>query len=176
MVRTEITPRLSESAMGSELGLRRKWTFRAHGEQVVFVKRRNERTEHVIMKALLWALYLPSYPDLSVEIAIGDRYRPDVVKLDLRGHPVFWGEAGHVSPQKVRSLAKRYRATHFAWGKWNAPLFQLKAIVCPELERIQREGPFDLLSFPPNSAEQFIRDRGELDISFTDLDWVRLQS
>jgi hypothetical protein len=37
------------------------------------------------MKALLWALYLPIYPKLSVEIAIGDRYRPDVVELDLRG-------------------------------------------------------------------------------------------
>lgn len=160
--------------MGSELGLRRKWTFRAHGEQVIFVKRRNERTEHVIMKALLWALYLPIYPKLSVEIAIGDRYRPDVVELDLRGGPLFWGEAGHVSPQKIRSLAKRYRATHFAWGKWNVPLDQLKTLVVPQLKGIRRQGHFDLISFPPNSVERFVKARGVLEVSFEDIEWIRV--
>lgn len=64
--------------MTSELMLRRKWTLRAHGEQVVFVKKRNERAEHVLMKSFLWALYLPDYPDLTVEISIGDRYKPAV--------------------------------------------------------------------------------------------------
>jgi hypothetical protein len=160
--------------MDSELELRRKWTFRAHGEQVVFVKRRNERSVHVLMKALLWALYLPRYPNLSVEISIGDRYRPDVVALDPRGDPLFWGEAGHVSPQKVRSLAKRYRSTHFAWGKWDVSLDQLEALTRPELEGINRQGPFDLITFPSDSAERFIGVRGRLQISFEDLDWVRI--
>lgn len=160
--------------MGSELGLRRKWTFRASGEQVVFVKRRNERTEHVLMKALIWALYLPEYPNLVVELSIEDRYRPDVVQLDHCGDPVFWGEAGHVSPKKVRSLAKRYWATHFSWGKWGVPLEQLKALACPELEGSERRAPFDLIVFPKASAERFIKDRGRLEISFADLDWVRI--
>jgi hypothetical protein len=161
--------------MGSELGLRRKWTFRASGAQVVFVKRRNERTEHVIMKALLWALYLPQYPDLAVEIPIGDRYRPDVVQLDLQGIPVFWGEAGHVSPRKVRSLAKRYRSTHFAWGKWDVSLDTLTSLVCPELEGVKRQAPFDLIAFPRDSVERFIRHRRSLDVSLEDLDWVRIE-
>ncbi len=160
--------------MGSELGLRRKWTFRAGGEQIVFVKRRNERTEHVVMKALIWAIYMPEYPNLVVELSIGDRYRPDVVKLDRYGDPVFWGEAGHVSPQKVRSLAKRYRATHFAWGKWDVPLEQLKALAGPELQGIKRRRPFDLITFPQDSAERFIKDRGRIEISLVDLDWFRI--
>ncbi len=60
--------------MTDELRLRRKWTFRAHGRQVVFVKEPVESTEHVVMKALLWALYLPDYPGLTVEVGIGDRF------------------------------------------------------------------------------------------------------
>ena len=162
------------TAMSSELGLRRKWTFRAHGEQVVFIKRHNERSEHVIMKALLWALYLPRYPSLTVEISIGDRYRPDVVALDAWGDPIFWGEAGRVSPQKVHSLARRYRTTHFAWGKWDVQLDQLEDLVQSELEGLSTRGPFDLISFPRNSAERFIDDRGRLSVSFKDLNWVRL--
>ena len=73
--------------MGSDLLLRRKWTLRAHGRQVVFVKRQNESREHVIMKALLWALYLPEYPHLLVETSIGDRFKPDVVQLAPDGTP-----------------------------------------------------------------------------------------
>lgn len=48
--------------MTDELLLRRKWTLRAHGERVVFVKRVSERREHVLMKALLWALYTSIAP------------------------------------------------------------------------------------------------------------------
>jgi hypothetical protein len=39
--------------MSSDLFLRRKWTFRAYGRQVVFIKRSNERKAHVLMKAFL---------------------------------------------------------------------------------------------------------------------------
>ena len=127
------------------------------------------------MKALLWALYLPQYPGLAVEIPIGDRYRPDVVQLDLQGAPVFWGEAGRVSPRKVHSLAKRYRATHFAWGKWDVSLDTLTSLVSPELEGIKRQAPFDLIAFPRDSVERFIKDRRSLDVSLDDLDWVRIE-
>ena len=92
--------------MTRDLSLRRKWTLRAHGEQVVFVKRANERGEHV-MKGFLWAVYLPAYSDLVVEVPVHDRYKPDVVSLDPYGKPRFWGEAGHVSPDKIHSLVRR---------------------------------------------------------------------
>jgi len=36
-----------------DLMLRRKWTLRAHGKQVVFIKYANERSEHVLMNAFL---------------------------------------------------------------------------------------------------------------------------
>jgi hypothetical protein len=76
--------------MTDELFLRRKWMLRTQDRQVVFVKKPHESDTHVLMKALLWALYLPAYPELTVEIAVGDRYKPDVVALNARGEPLFW--------------------------------------------------------------------------------------
>jgi hypothetical protein len=74
--------------------LRGKWTLRSGGQTVVFAKKSNEKASHVLMKAFLWALYLPKYPDITVEIHVGDRYKPDVVSLDERRQPIFWGESG----------------------------------------------------------------------------------
>lgn len=158
--------------MTQELWLRRKWTFRAHGKQVVLVKKPNESVEHVLLKAFLWALYQPEYPELSVEVGIGDRYKPDVVALGARGEPVFWGEAGHVSPEKIRALGRRYRATHFALARWNSRLEPLGAMVQRALEDLDRAAPFDLLRFPLDSAERFIRE-GVIQVRFEDVEWLR---
>lgn len=155
--------------------LRRKWTLRAHGHQVVFVKKVNEHTAHVLMKAFVWALYLPDYPNLSVEVPIGDRYKPDVVALDPDGTPCFWGEAGQVQVKKLRSLVHRYRHTHFALAKWSTRLDPLLAIVTNALQDLDRDAPVDILCFPPDSAERFIHDRGEIQLTHDDLNWTRLR-
>jgi hypothetical protein len=160
--------------MTRDLFLRRKWTLRAHGKQVVFVKRANERREHVLMKAFLWALYLPRYPDLAVELSVGSRYKPDAVSFDRYGNHLFWGEAGHVSPSKIHDLVGRHRETHFALAKWDAPLAFFVDIVREAVEKYEPSEPFDLLAFPPDSAGQFIDTRGNIDVSHAALDWVRL--
>jgi len=160
--------------MTHELLLPRKWTLRAGDRQVVLVKKPYESTEHVVMKALLWALYLPDYPDLTVEVSIGDRYKPDVVALSEQGPPRFWGEAGDVSVAKIRSLARRYRDTHFALAKWNTRLEPTIAIVTDAVAHLNRRAPVDLLSFPADSAERFVDDDGRIRIARQDLDWVRL--
>ncbi len=160
--------------MTSELYLRRKLTLRAHGKQVVFVKKSNERPEHVIMKALLWALYLPRYPQMGVEIAIGDRYKPDVVQLDERGNPEFWGEAGEVGEDKIRSLVKRFRGTHFVVARWHTRLDSLADIVRDALDGVKRSAPFDLVSLPDDSADRFIDDGRDIHITLNDVEWMRL--
>jgi hypothetical protein len=96
---------------------------------LVFVKRSKERSSHVLMKALLRALHLPDYPDLAVEVLGRDRYKSDVVGLDEEGRPRIWGEAGRVGTQKIRSLARPYRKTHFAVVKWDARLEPFVKIV-----------------------------------------------
>jgi hypothetical protein len=159
--------------MTDELFLARKWTLRAHGRQVVFVKRSNEKASHVLMKAFLWALYLRDYPNLVVELPVGDRYRPDVVGLDNMQRPTFWGESGEVSAAKIESLARRYRDTHFAIAKWDAKLEPHAALVERILGRFRRSAPFDVLVFPSNSADRFI-ENGEIHVSHADLEWVRI--
>lgn len=159
----------------SDRSLRRKLTLRAHDQQVVFIKKPRERLEHVLMKAFLWALYLPSYRDLTVEVRVGDRYKPDVVQVDAFGRPTFWGEAGKVSVDKIESLTRRYRDTHFALAKWSTSLDPFRSIVEEAIAGLDRRAPFDLLSFPPDSAERFIDERGRITISHDDLVWERLR-
>lgn len=159
----------------SDLELRRKLTLRAHGRQVVFVKRPIEHSRHVLMKAFIWALYLPDYPALGVEIDIGDRYKPDVVQLDISSKPQFWGEAGEVGREKIRALARRYRDTHFCIARWDERLAPLAEIVGAALRDVRRGAPFDLLRIPPDAAERFIEADGEIRIGHGDLpEWVRL--
>lgn len=155
--------------------LRRKVTLRTHGEQVVFVKRKHERIEHVWMKAYLWALYLPSYPDLQVEIDIGDKYKPDVVSLNRRRRrPHFWGEAGQVGPDKIGALLDRHPSAHFAIAKWARPLDPLLSRVEEAVHEVERTAPVDLLSFPDDSADRFIDERGTIDLSFAEVNWIRV--
>lgn len=160
--------------MSSELLLRRKLTLRAHSEQVVFVKKSRESLEHVLMKAFLWALYLPAYAPLTVEVSIGDKYKPDVIGLDAAGRPRFWGEAGKVGAPKITSLTRRFRDTHFAIAKWGLDLSPHLALVNKALDGLDRSAPFDLLSFPPDSADRFIDARGHITLTHGDITWVRL--
>jgi hypothetical protein len=160
--------------MDRDLMIRRKWTLRAHGKQIVLVKRVNEQNSHVIMKAFLWALYLPVYPEINVEVSIGDRYKPDLVALDNQGRPTFWGEAGQLSVEKIRSLLRRHRGTHFAIAKWKVPLSPFLQIVKNILADIKRESPLDLIRFPVDSVTRYIDERGEIHIGHDMLEWIRI--
>jgi hypothetical protein len=153
--------------------LPRKRLYKAHDRKVVFIKGLNESAEHVLMKIFLWALYLPSYPDLTVEVRIGDKYKPDVVQLDDAGKPVFWGESGKVSVDKIESLTRRHRQTHFAIAKWNMRLDPVAEIVEAALAKHPHSAPFDLLAFPDDAAERFIRDDGTVEIAHEQIAWRR---
>ena len=88
--------------------------------------------------------------------------------------PLFWGEAGQVGEEKIRALVKRYRGTHFAIAKWNTPLTPFVKIISEAVDGIERSAPFDLLSFPADSAECFIHDGGRLEVTWDDVGRVRL--
>jgi hypothetical protein len=165
--------------MPSNRSIPRKWKLTAHGQRAVhhnvFVWGMNERAVHVIMKALIWALYVPQYPGLRVEVRIGDKYKPDVVQVNAQGEPEFWGEAGMVGKRKIESLVRRYRHTHFAIGKWDTRLDPFEQIVSRALEGVKRSAPFDLIRFPEDSIARFIDDEGTITITHDDVTWVRLE-
>lgn len=151
--------------MTDDLRLPGKWKVSAHGKTLVLTKRPVERSLHVIIKALLWALYLPQYPTTKVEVSIGARYKPDLVALDESGQPLFWGESGEVGKRKIETLCHRYRSTHLVFGKWG-PLHHQKASMFAEIARqSKRSAPVELLFFPENSRDRFVADNGAITIS-----------
>ena len=159
--------------MTHNLELRRKWIFRAHGKQMVFFKKSFESDIHVLTKAFLWALFLRDYPDLSVEISIGNRYKPDLVQTSGNGVPVFWAEAGRVSQRKIHDLIFRYRSTHLVFAKWNMNLEPFERKIKKELRSIHRSAPVDLISFPADSAERFIGPDGTIRVALENVKRLR---
>ena len=162
--------------MSQTLTLRGKWSFHAHGQRIVLSKKSNEGLVHVLMKALLWGLYLPAYPELRVEFAVGSRFKPDLVQLDSQGEVEFWAEAGKVSAKKMRTLVSRHRRTHFAFAKWETDLSPFCKILDKPMKNNRREAPVDLISFPRDSAEKFIGADGNIAIRLSDLTWFRISA
>lgn len=148
----------------TERELRRKLTVRAHGASLVLIKRPNESAEHVLQKALLWALYLPDYPALRVEVPLPtpSRYKPDLLDFES-GRPRFWGECGVVAGDKLQDLLRRYRTTHFVFSKWRIP--QGRHPFAEQIDRalvgLQRTAPVELICFPEDAAD-FVTSSGEI--------------
>ncbi len=153
-----------------ERELRRKLRFRAHGSTLVLIKRPIESIEHVWQKALLWALYLPTYPDLRVEVPLpgASRYKPDLLALDGE-RPRFWGECGVVGLDKLDDLLRRYRGTHFVFSKWNMPTQPFAASIERALRGVRRSAPVELIRFPAEAAAH-IEENGEIRIAPQDVE------
>jgi hypothetical protein len=167
--------------MTSKVLSRTKWMLYAHDQHIVVKKGTRERFVHPLMKALIWALYLPDYPTASIEIRIGDKYKPDVVAFaetlniyQVNQHPTFWGEAGQTGREKIQSIVRRFPDTHFAMGKWDLPLSAYVDIVSDALKNVKRNAPFDLIRFNPG-IEESIDDDGNITITFDDVEWIRLE-
>ena len=167
--------------MSKKFTLKRKTKLTAHGQSVVFTLGRIERPEHVLMKAFIWALYLPDYPDLTVEIKVGDRYKPDVVSLDeaqsildVNGGIRFWGESGRVGEDKIYSLARRFPSAHLVIAKWGRNLAPLEKMVQDAVAERKRSAPFDLLRFEDGDAERFIDARRNVALTHDDIHWIRI--
>lgn len=152
----------------SDLSLRRKLTFYAHNRTLVLVKRPIEKVEHRLMMALLWALYLPQYPVLRIDVPINERYRPDLIQLDSHGTPLFWGEAGAVDTEKLHALCTRYRATHLVFAKWATNLQPFTELIDKAVAKVRRSAPVELIGFDADAA-RFVDVTGHITINFANV-------
>src|ERR1044071_7302365 len=86
--------------------------FELAGRRVRLWQRSGETYEHVLLKALGFAMYVGDYPRLEIELSVGLRYKPDLVALNESVTPragarfLFWGECGLVTMRKVAWLLK----------------------------------------------------------------------
>lgn len=143
--------------------LRKKLTFRTvGGTQVDIVKREHESVQHVLMKAIVWALHADAYNELQIELPIGDRYTPDCIALDqFTGAPVFWGECGRVEFSKIDSICSRFHQAHFVFAKWDINPVGFASSVARVISNTRRpddgthNGLVEVVSVPPDSEIRF---------------------
>lgn len=133
--------------------------FELAGRRVRLWQRRGETYEHVLLKALGFAMYVPEYTQLEIELPVGLRYKPDLVALNEGSTPragarfLFWGECGLVTMRKVAWLLKHGDAERVVLFKLDCgvrPLVrELREAVAP---RYREGGRLQLVNFAPDVA------------------------
>ncbi len=83
--------------------------FNLAGNRVKLWQRTGESYEHVLMKALGYAMFADEFPQLEIETKIGLRYKPDLIAVGKNGIYEFWGECGQNSLRKTNWILKHTR-------------------------------------------------------------------
>ena len=102
-------------------------------------QQRGESYEHVLMKALGYAMHVKEFPSLEVERAVGLRYKPDLIAVAPNGEFDFWGECGLITIRKTVWLAKHSGAKRLTLFKIDHGLAQLTGQLRANIEPKYRE-------------------------------------
>jgi hypothetical protein len=145
-----------------------KITVRAGNRKVVLAKHAGESARHVLLKALVFGLYVADYPELVAEPRFSGRYRPDLLQLNAAGEPVFWAECGATGHEKLAFLARAYPSTHIVVAKQVARIDPLAEAVSGIVDPLRRMAPLDLVNVPAD-AERFIGQTGKITVAFGDV-------
>lgn len=114
--------------------------FELAGRRVRLWQRTGESYEHVLMKALGYAMFVEEFPALEIEQRVGLRYKPDLVARRSDGggnqfqYPfAFWGECGQTAVRKTNWLLKHAGVARLVLFKIitnpSALLAELRAVV-----------------------------------------------
>ena len=107
--------------------------FQLAKRKVRLWQRSGESYEHILMKALGYAMFVEKYPTLEIEVRVGLRYKPDLVARDASGEFLFWGEAGANSLRKTAWLLKHTRTKTLALFKIGQSANQIVAQLREEI-------------------------------------------
>ena len=91
--------------------------FELAGEKVRLWQKKGETYEHILMKALGYAMFIGKYPKLEIEKRVGLRYKPDLVAQNGNRDFNFWGECGLNTIRKTAWLLKHTQIKEFALFK-----------------------------------------------------------
>lgn len=150
-----------------------KLTIRAGRRKVVLRKHPWESSRHVLLKALVFALYLPDYPGLVVEPPRTERYTPDVAAFSADGGPIFWAECGETGRDKLGWLLKHRPDAHLVFARQGVALEPWRALVEGLAAGLRRGAPVELVLVPPDAA-RLIRPDGEIIVHRSDVTIVAL--
>ncbi|HEX8128950.1 MAG TPA: hypothetical protein VF527_07605 [Pyrinomonadaceae bacterium] len=131
------------------------YDFELAGRCVRLWQRTGESYEHVLMKALGYAMFAGEFPALEIERRVGLRYKPDLV---ARGDGAefalpfaFWGECGQTAVRKTAWLLKHAGVERLVLFK----IISSPAALVSELracvdERYRAPGRLVVINFAPD--------------------------
>ena len=122
--------------------------FQLAGKRMRLWQRQGESYEHVLMKALGFAMFSPQYPTLEIEVKVGLRYKPDLIARNAAGDFLFWGECGANSLRKTNWLLKHTRTEKLVLFKIGQNTEQLIKQLREEIpEKYRPAGRLALVNF-----------------------------
>ena len=79
-------------------------------KKVKLWQRVGESYEHVLMKALGYAMFVGEFPGLEIETSVNLRYKPDLIVVNNEERNFkYWGECGANSLRKTNWILKHTR-------------------------------------------------------------------
>jgi hypothetical protein len=114
--------------------------FTLAGKRMRLWQRTGESYEHILMKALGYAMFAPSFPNLEIETRVGLRYKPDLIALSAQNDFTFWGECGQNSIRKTHWILKHTRTEKMVLFKIGASAHQLIRQIREEIPAKYRAG------------------------------------
>ena len=129
-------------------------SFELAGRRVRLWQNRGESYEHVLMKALGYAMFVDEYPDLEIERKVGLRYKPDLIAVASGGGFNFWGECGLNTIRKTNWVLRHANTERMVLFKMGGPIDQLTAQLRAEIpEKSRLSDKLTLISFYPEVLE-----------------------
>lgn len=132
--------------------------FNLTGNRVRLWQRNGESYEHILMKALGYAMFVSEFPTMEIEIKVGLRYKPDLIAKDAAGDFLFWGEAGANSIRKTSWLLKHTRTKKLV-------LFKINQNVAALIEQLREEIPAKYRADGRLLIINFVKDIADLTAS-----------
>lgn len=127
------------------------YDFEICGKKIRLWQRTGESYEHILLKALGFAMFVEEFPELEIEIRVGLRYKPDLVARNETGEFLFWGEAGENSIKKTAWLLKHARVKKLALLKLAINDAQLIKQLREEIHpRYRENGKLFVINFTEN--------------------------
>ena len=122
--------------------------FYLAGNRVRLWQRTGESYEHILMKALGYAMFAREYPNLEIEIKVGLRYKPDLIAVGADGDFLLWGECGQNSIRKTHWILKHTRARRLILFKIGQNVGQIIKQMRDEIPaKYRADGRLTLINF-----------------------------
>jgi len=122
--------------------------FLLAGNKMRLWQRTGESYEHILMKALAYAMFAPAYPDLEIERRVGLRYKPDLIAFNEEQDFAFWGECGQNAIRKTHWILKHTRTEKMVLFKIGANAPQIVKQLREEIPaKYRANGKLTLINF-----------------------------